>query len=67
MMVSPMPPDFSDNADTDPWRGVLQIITCGDCGRDVPAHLAERWNGLTVDEARRDWLAVYRDSRPGSG
>ena len=26
-----------------------------------PAHLAERWEGMTVEEAEEEWKRVYRD------
>jgi len=50
-------------APQDPWNAVLQIIHCADCGRQVPAHLAERWNGLSMEDARREWRDVYRKRR----
>ncbi len=27
----------------------------------IPAHLAERWEGMTVEEAEEKWKRVYRD------
>jgi rubredoxin len=46
-----------------PWSFVLQTITCVDCGSEVPAHLAERWNGMTKEQARSEWEDVYRPTR----
>jgi hypothetical protein len=48
---------------TDPWAGVLETIQCGNCRRNIPAHLAERWNGLSLEEARKEWRKVYRCQR----
>jgi len=37
-------------------------ITCNQYGSDIPAHLAERWNGISVEDARKAWIEKYRDS-----
>ncbi len=55
-MVSPPPFDSSD-----PWTGVLQIITCAACGNEIPAHLAERWDDMLPEEAQREWRETYKD------
>ena len=44
----------------EPWSEILRTITCGGCGREIPAHLGERWNGRSVEEARKEWREVYR-------
>ncbi len=44
-----------------PWDFVFQLRVCGDCGATIPAHLAERWEGMTVEEAEEKWKRVYRD------
>ena len=31
-----------------PWDFVFQLRFCGECGATIPAHLAERWEGMTV-------------------
>jgi len=43
-----------------PWSGILQRITCAQCHFVIPAHLAERWNGISVKQARQQWREVYR-------
>ena len=45
----------------DPWSNVLQIMTCGKCQSQIPAHLGERWDGLSVDDAKKEWKKVYRE------
>jgi hypothetical protein len=45
-----------------PWSSVLKIIDCADCHRTIPAHLAERWDGLTIEAAQNEWREIYRDS-----
>ena len=47
----------------DPWSNVLQIMTCGKCQSQIPAHLAERWNDLSVVDAKKEWKKVYRKKR----
>jgi hypothetical protein len=44
----------------DPWSHVLQVIECGECHEGIPAHLAERWDNQSPEEARREWHDVYR-------
>ena len=44
-----------------PWEFVFQLCFCADCGATLPAHLAERWEGRTVEEAVREWEEKYRD------
>ena len=48
---------------TEPWSGVLRRITCAQCERSIPAHLAERWDGMTIDDARSEWRERYRDAK----
>ncbi len=43
-----------------PWAGVLQIVSCAECQRTIPAHLAYRWR-LTLEEARAEWDARYHE------
>ena len=43
-----------------PWGGLVPSLRCPACGRDVPQHLAERWNGLSIEEAAAEWRHVYK-------
>lgn len=45
----------------DPWLGILQVIQCVLCRHTIPAHLAERWDDMSVEEARNRWLEVYKN------
>ena len=53
-MVSPIP-----DAD-DAWSDILQTMTCAGCGFDIPAHLAERWDGITIEQAQQEWRKIYK-------
>lgn len=44
-----------------PWSSVLQIMTCGKCWSRIPAHIGERWDGMTEEEAKIEWKTVYRE------
>jgi len=44
----------------DPWSAITEVLTCTGCGSDVPAHLGERWDGLSEDDAEDQWHEVYR-------
>ena len=54
LMVSP------DVNKLDSWSHVLQRIQCARCQSTIPAHLAERWNNLSVEEAQKEWRKDYR-------
>jgi len=47
--------------DDDPATHVLQWIKCAQCGVFIPAHIAERWDDLSIDDAKKDWLEYYRN------
>ena len=34
---------------------------CLHCHFEIPAHLAQRWGRVSVEEARHEWTEVYRD------
>ena len=50
--------------ETDPWSGILQRIQCGSCHSVIPAHLGERWDEISVEEAKHEWQTVYRSTQP---
>ncbi|MGO1121021.1 hypothetical protein ACTL6U_20135 [Rhodovibrionaceae bacterium A322] len=41
-----------------------QLHRCADCLQAIPRHLAERWLGLSYEEARQQWKGV-RDLAAG--
>ncbi len=45
----------------DPLSGVLQWISCEKCKTNIPAHLAELWDGLTEEGAKKEWRKMYRE------
>lgn len=59
-MISPNTPELPGYEDCKPWNGVLQTTQCAACDSTIPAHLAERWNGLSYEEAQQEWRDVYR-------
>jgi hypothetical protein len=46
-----------------PWDAVPQSFDCADCFNRIPGHLAKRWQGRTVEEARKQWAKVFRPLR----
>ena len=38
-----------------PWDSVTQTMKCSSCKRIIPAHLGERWDKITIDEAKKEW------------
>lgn len=40
--------------------GPRRSYTCAGCHLEIPAHLAERWGGLSAQDARAEWWQVYR-------
>ncbi len=52
----------------EPWGSILQRIICGQCRSVIPAHLGERWDGISVEAARAEWVATYKqDNRLHGG
>jgi len=45
-----------------PWSAVFHRIRCAQCNFWLPAHLAERWFGLSVVAARAEWQSAYRST-----
>jgi len=48
----------------DPWSSIMQRIECNQCHSTIPAHLAERWDNLTIEDAQKEWQEIYRDTQP---
>ena len=44
----------------DPWDTVLQQIECTGCGSVIPLHLAERWDNLSIEDAKKEWKEKYK-------
>jgi predicted RNA-binding Zn-ribbon protein involved in translation (DUF1610 family) len=49
------------STDTSPWGQVHAREVCTSCRRVVPTSLAERWNGMTLEEAREIWHRLFRE------
>ncbi len=48
---------------SEPLEGAHQVrrtVVCVFCRFEIPLHLGERWGGLSLDEAKREWCEVYR-------
>ncbi|MBN8542373.1 MAG: hypothetical protein J0L82_18425 [Deltaproteobacteria bacterium] len=43
-----------------PWSNILKAVRCSGCGHLIPAHIWERWNGLTFKQAKLEWIDIYR-------
>jgi len=48
----------------DAWSGVLQMLRCEQCRSIIPAHLAEHWDDVSVEQAQKEWREIYRNSQP---
>jgi transposase-like protein len=42
-------------------NGFRRRCTCAHCRSEIPVHLAERWGGISIEDARNEWRAVYCD------
>ncbi|NQY26643.1 MAG: hypothetical protein HRT92_05640 [Piscirickettsiaceae bacterium] len=45
----------------DPVSAVLEWISCKQCHAEIPAHIAERWNNITIEQAQKEWRDTYRE------
>lgn len=43
-----------------PWSNVLEQISCEDCKSIIPAHVAERWDNMSIDAAKKEWVSLYK-------
>ena len=43
-----------------PWEGILQQMECASCKMIIPAHLGERWDNMSIEEAQKEWKKIYR-------
>ena len=46
---------------SDPWSSITQVIKCEGCKKTIPAHLGERWDGITFEEAKKEYLEKYKN------
>ena len=54
--------DWSTGGDvSSPWSYVLQQILCANCDEYIPSHLGERWDNISYDFARHEWLNIYKN------
>ena len=44
----------------DPWGSVLQQMECISCNMIIPAHLGERWNNISIEQAQQEWKTIYK-------
>jgi hypothetical protein len=51
-------PGSSETSD-DPWHEVFQVVRCPGCKYWIPAHLGNRWDGISLEEAQEEWKEVY--------
>ncbi len=59
---SSQPEPNTSGKDQQPGNGTWRRYTCAHCRFEIPVHLAERWGGISIEDARNEWLAVYRDA-----
>ena len=45
---------------SDPWTSVLQQMKCSSCKKNIPAHLGERWDNMSIEDAQKEWKELYR-------
>ena len=44
----------------DPWSNVLQQLECAGCNSYIPAHLGERWDNISYEDAKKEWIKKYK-------
>ena len=44
----------------DPWSSVLQQLECVSCNSCIPAHLGERWDNISYEDAKKEWIKIYK-------
>ncbi len=61
--AEPEPPQNAQQ----PGNRIRWRRTCASCQLEIPVHLAERWGGISVEDARKEWREVYRDASKDTG
>jgi hypothetical protein len=54
----------ASEAGTNPWDMICSRDICLDCGTVFPAFLSRRFARLTIEAARAEWKATYKDIPP---
>jgi hypothetical protein len=45
---------------TNLYSSILHEIQCGSCFLDIPSHLGERHENISIQRAREEWFNVYK-------
>ena len=45
------------------WSYVLLQHECGGCSEYIPAHLGERWNNISYQDAKNQWHKIYKRTK----
>ena len=53
-------PSDSTSKKSDPWDSVLNQMECVSCHMIIPAHLGERWDDLSLEQAQKQWKDLYK-------
>ena len=51
---------YKSNSGDNLYSYVLYEIQCGSCFMDIPGHLGERFNNISLTEARFEWNKKYK-------
>ena len=60
ILVSKDSPSDSTSKKSDPWDSVLNQMECVSCHMIIPAHLGERWDDLSLEQAQKQWKDLYK-------
>ena len=60
LFISKGPPSNSSSKNSGPWDSVLQQMKCVSCHMIIPAHLGQRWNDLSLEQALKQWKDLYK-------
>ena len=44
----------------DPWSVVLYQLECEGCNSYIPGHLGERWDNISYEDAKKEWIKKYK-------
>ena len=51
---------YQEKLGTDLYSTVLHEIQCGSCFMDIPGHIGERINNISIDSAKNEWINKYK-------
>ena len=51
---------YKKKSDNNLYSSVLYEIQCGSCFIDIPGHIGERHQNISIEQAQQEWKNIYK-------